>query len=205
MMKWFLFLFFYACQSPEIIEEMNRKQITVITPPRILEAPRQAEERDWNDWSRIVSTKPSKSDQKVLYPSMVITNQELVGSALGLDQKFPQDLARLDRELGVIDRSKVEKLPNFIQELEEINILYQERKFERLTVKLNHLLEFFPESPKLLRMKGTVYLKLGFYEASLNAFMRAYDLQADKRLKAQIDSLKDRLAGQERTQNRKEE
>ena len=189
--------FIVSCQSSQdVIDERIldlRKRTQLITPPILTENTSRRTEKDFSNLTTIESQSPGSGSKRNLYPSMVLTNSELVGSSLGISSKYPQQLAKLDRELGVINESKIEKLPNFIVDLEEINNLFRRKEYEKVVIRVNYLLEFFPESPKLLVMIGTAYQIIGFFDVALRAYEKAFEISPYTRLKAQITYLRELL------------
>lgn len=120
----------------------------------------------------------------------VVTDQELVA-------RFPKPITSgpalnaLDKALGVAPEEGITQSPSYILGLAKISQLYKLKQFELALVEINYLLESYPTSTKLYKMKGTVLLKLGDTSLAQVAWAKALELNpSDAALKQSLDKLK---------------
>jgi predicted Zn-dependent protease len=75
-----------------------------------------------------------------------------------------------------------------------VNQHFKEKNFEMALIELNQLLAFYPNSPKLLKMKGTLLVKTGNRDLAMRSWQRALDLTpGDASLRRSIDRLNERI------------
>ncbi len=107
----------------------------------------------------------------------------------------PEDMAnvrRTDRELTAAfpqpkTQLKPEDLPqgeapSYVLGLAKINELYKRRQYEYALVEIDHLITFFPNSPKLYKMKGTVLIRTQDYALADKAWTHALELEPTDRI-----------------------
>lgn len=127
-------------------------------------------------------------------PNPVATDKELVNSLPSLAKASPAEVATLDAALGVGSADGPIQSPSYTMGIAKVNQYYRERNFELALMELNNAISFYPNSPKLLKMKGTLLLKTGNQELALKAWQRASDLDpADRNLDRALKRLQDRL------------
>lgn len=106
------------------------------------------------------------------------------------------DAALLDRSMGVAPKSGPRQSPSYAIGLSKINELFQQRKFEFALIEINNHLAYYPTSPQLHKMKGTVLIRLGQYPLAEKSWLRALELAPEdsslrnslKRLQARLSS-----------------
>jgi predicted Zn-dependent protease len=80
----------------------------------------------------------------------------------------------------------------------KVNQYFRERNFELALVELNNLLAFYPNSPKLLKMKGTLLVKTGNRDLAMRSWQRALDLSPqDAALRRSITHLNERIVAEQ--------
>lgn len=126
--------------------------------------------------------------------SAVRTDQEITKDLPRLEQRRPTDSAMLDQAFGVAESEGPEQAPSYTLGLARINEYYKKRDFEYCLIEVNQLLAFYPTSPKLLKMKGTVLLKLRQEALAERAWTRALDLApSDRGLAKALERLRKRI------------
>jgi tetratricopeptide (TPR) repeat protein len=135
---------------------------------------------------------PSSRDAKSTNPAT--TDKELVAALPDIAKTKPEDTAMLDSAFGVGAPEGPVQSPSYTMGIAKVNQLYREKNFELALIELNNILAFYPNSPKLLKMKGTLLIKTGNRELAMRAWQRAFDLApGDMPLKRSIDRLNDRI------------
>lgn len=150
-----------------------------------------------------ISGKPSTSsgntsarDAKGMNPAT--TDKELVAALPDLAKNKPDETAMLDSAFGVGSPEGPVQSPSYTIGIAKVNQLYRERSFELALIELNNLLAFYPNSPKLLKMKGTLLVKTGNRDLAMRSWQRAYDLTpGDMALKRSIDRLNERIIAEQ--------
>ena len=126
--------------------------------------------------------------------SPVATDKEMVGAFPRLDRDRPTDTALMDSAFGVGNADGPPQAPSYTLGLAKINDFYRKRQFEYALVEINNLLAFYPNSPKLNKMKGTVLLKMRNYRLAELAWIKALELDpGDKAVRAALDRLQKRM------------
>jgi hypothetical protein len=104
------------------------------------------------------------------------TDREIVHDFPDPAQQDPVKSALIDKAFGVGPKGGPEQSPSYTLGLAKIMQLYQKKQFEYALIEINQLLTFYPTSPRLHKMKGTVYIKLGNLRLAEQAWMRAMQL-----------------------------
>jgi hypothetical protein len=104
------------------------------------------------------------------------TDQELVANLPRMKTSGQGDAALLDRAMGAAPKSGPRQSPSYALGLSKINELYQQRKYEYALIEINNHLSYYPTSPQLHKMKGTVLVRLGQYPLAEKAWQRALEL-----------------------------
>ncbi len=126
------------------------------------------------------------------------TDKELIADLPALSKSKPSDTAMLDAAFGVGSPEGPIQSPSYSLGIAKVNQHFKDRNFELALVELNNILAFYPNSPKLLKMKGTLLLKTGNRNLAMQAWQRALDLAPnDRPLKRSIERLSDRLAAEQ--------
>jgi hypothetical protein len=119
-----------------------------------------------------------------------MTDREIVNSFPAIEKNYPEQTALTDEAFGVTPSKSSAQGPSYTMGISEVKHFYKSRKYEVALVKINHLISFYPNSPQLYKMKGTVLKKLGSYDLALSSWQKAYELApTDKSLKVGIDRL----------------
>ena len=136
------------------------------------------------------------SGEKSLNPAN--TDKELVAALPALSKNKPNETALMDAAFGVGSPEGPVQSPSYSLGIARVNQYFKERNFELALVELNNLLAFYPNSPKLLKMKGTLLVKTGNRDLAMKSWQRAYDLAPqDAALKRSITQLNERILAEQ--------
>ncbi len=139
---------------------------------------------------------PVGSDQKLINAGT--TDKELVADLPALNKNKPNETAMMDAAFGVGSPDGPVQSPSYSLGIAKVNQYFKERNFELALVELNNLLAFYPNSPKLLKMKGTLLIKTGHRSLAMQAWQRALDLSPnDGALRRSIERLNERLTAEQ--------
>lgn len=140
-------------------------------------------ERSWSSHSANVSN-PAQTDR------------ELVSSLPNIEATNPHDTALLDSAFGVGNRDGPNQAPSYAIGISKINQHFRSREYEYALIEINNLLTFYPTSTKLLKMKGTVLVKMHNYALAEKSWSKALELSpSDKSLRQGLEQLQRRLTG----------
>jgi len=124
------------------------------------------------------------------------TDRELVKAMPRLPT--PNDQGLVEGAFGVGQAEGPTQSPSYTMHIAKINKLYLAKQYEYALIEINNLLTYYPTSPKLHKMKGTILLKLRNYQLAERAWARGYDLAPnDLALKKGLESLRRRLESQQ--------
>lgn len=104
------------------------------------------------------------------------TDQELTASLPSLSKVSPARTAFVDKAFGVADSHDKAQLPSYTLGLAKISRLFKKSSFEYALIEVNNLLTYYPHSPKLYKMKGSIYLKMGNFKLAQKAWKKALEL-----------------------------
>jgi hypothetical protein len=122
------------------------------------------------------------------------TDKELVAALPDVTKKRPEETAMLDGAFGVGTPEGPVQSPSYTLGIAKVNQHFKEKNFEMALIELNQLLAFYPNSPKLLKMKGTLLVKTGNRDLAMRSWQRALDLTpGDASLRRSIDRLNERI------------
>jgi tetratricopeptide (TPR) repeat protein len=122
------------------------------------------------------------------------TDKELVSALPDLGKSKSGKTEMLDAAFGVGKPEGPIQSPSYTLGIARVNQHFKNRDFELALVELNNLLAFYPNSPKLLKMKGTLLVKTGNRELAMKSWQRALDLSpGDLALKTSINNLNERI------------
>lgn len=122
------------------------------------------------------------------------TDKELVAALPSLAKAKPGEVAMLDAAFGVGSPEGPVQSPSYSIGIAKVNEHFKARNYELALVELNNLLAFYPNSPKLLKMKGTLLIKTGNRDLAMKAWQRAADLTpGDSALKRSMNRLNERI------------
>ncbi len=132
---------------------------------------------------------PGKYAPKSL-PSPVVTDQEMKSMLPSLDRDRPTDTALLDGAFGAAPADGPGQAPSYTLGIGRINEYFKKHNYEYCLIELNGLLAFYPTSPKLLKMKGTVLLRMRNPALAELAWIKALELTpGDKGLRRGLERL----------------
>lgn len=139
-------------------------------------------------------------------PNPATTDKELVAALPALSKSKPGETAMMDTAFGVGSPEGPVQSPSYSIGIARVNQYFRERNFELALVELNNILAFYPNSPKLLKMKGTLLIKTGNRELAMQSWQRALDLApTDSSLKRSIDRLNERILAEQNARPKKNE
>lgn len=126
------------------------------------------------------------------------TDKELVAALPDLAKAKSSKTGLLDSAFGVAPPEGPVQSPSYTLGIAKVNQYFKERNFELALVELNNLLAFYPNSPKLLKMKGTLLVKTGNRELAMRSWQRALDLAPnDLALRDSINRLNERIVAEQ--------
>jgi len=127
-------------------------------------------------------------------PSPVSTDQEMVAALPRLDKDRPTDTALMDAAFGVGNTEGPTQAPSYTLGIAKINQYFRQHQYPYALVELNSLIAFYPNSPKLQKMKGTVLLKMRQWKLAELAWIKALDLDpTDRAVRAALAKLQKRI------------
>jgi len=128
------------------------------------------------------------------------TGRELVAEFPRIEGRSPDDLALVDSAFGVTNADGTTQGPSYTVKLAKIVDLYKARNYEFALIEINNLLAYYPNSPRLYKMKGTILIKLRSLDLALGAWVRASELEPmDGRIKRAIANLERKISANKRT------
>jgi Flp pilus assembly protein TadD len=124
----------------------------------------------------------------------VTTDQELLRTL----PKFPNLSAEQDAQAALLNPRNPDagpsQAPSYSLGLARIGDFFKARQFEYALIEINQMLAFYPNSPRLLKMKGTVLIKMQQFNLAAVAWEKARSLTPnDRALKRALDRLQYRL------------
>jgi hypothetical protein len=126
--------------------------------------------------------------------SPVATDQEMVATMPQLQKDRATDTALMDSAFGAGGAEGPRQAPSYTLGLAKVNELYKRRQYEFALVELNNMIAFYPNSPKLQKMKGTVLVKMRNLPLAELAWIKALELDPrDKGVRAALARLQKRL------------
>jgi tetratricopeptide (TPR) repeat protein len=118
------------------------------------------------------------------------TDREMVANLPQLDAMKPTDSALMDGAFGVGKPDGPSQSPSYVLGIAKINELFRQRNFEFALIEINNLIAFYPNSPQLFKMKGTVLSKMNQLVLAESAWLKALQLTPnDVPLRRAIDRL----------------
>lgn len=127
-------------------------------------------------------------------PNPVSTDAEAVATFPRLENERPTDTAMMDAAFGVGTAEGPIQAPSYTLGMAKINRYYKDRQFEYALIELNSLISFYPNSPKLYKMKGTVLIKIRNMALAELAWIKALELEPkDRSLRVALSKLQKRI------------
>lgn len=161
----------------------------------VVEIPQGA--KDYDIEIPIADIKNQVNDPMGLKPTGIsqpmITDRELVANFPKI-ARSSEDAALVDNAFGVGDGDGPTQSPSYTLSIAKIGKLYKKRQFEYCLIEINNLISFYPNSPRLYKMKGTILLKLRSYQLAKEAWLRAQELDpSDRKLSKSIQKIEEKL------------
>lgn len=124
----------------------------------------------------------------------VNTDKELVNALPQLAKHRPTDTAVIDGVFGVGEAEGPQQSPSYSLGISKVNHYYKKKQFEYALIEINNMLAFYPNSPKLLKMKGTVLVKIRNFQLAELSWIKALQLTPqDKSLRKALERLQARM------------
>ena len=139
----------------------------------VIEIPDAGEEYDIE--IPLAALNPGDSHKPKGISSPAATDREITASMPDMAKEAPAKSAFMDKAFGVGASDGPKQAPSYTLGIAKITKLYQKRNFEYALIEVNHLLSFFPQSPRLHKMKGTIYVKLHNYPLAEKSWLRALE------------------------------
>lgn len=142
-----------------------------------------------------------ESDQDVLsgakpkeLGSPVATDKEVVSALPRLERDRATDTALMDSAFGAGGANGPRQAPSYTLGMAKVNELYKRRQYEFALVELNNIIAFYPNSPQLHKMKGTVLIKMRNLPLAELAWIKALELNPrDKSVRVGLERLQRRI------------
>ena len=123
-----------------------------------------------------------------------ITDRELIADMPGESPETRKNRKMVERAFGMTSSKKPQQSPSYSEGLADVVELYKRRQFERALIEVNQLLGYYPNSVRLLKMKGSILIKTGNYNLAVRSWNKAYALRPkDKSLKRGISALERKI------------
>jgi predicted Zn-dependent protease len=111
-----------------------------------------------------------------------------------VEKSNPAGTAFMDKAFGVGKSGGPGQDPSYTLGLARIMHQFKAKQFEYTLIEINNLLGFYPNSPKLHKMKGTIYIKLRNYTLAERSWIRALELDPqDRVLKESLARLQQKI------------
>lgn len=126
--------------------------------------------------------------------SPVTTDKEMVAALPRLDKSRATDSALMDSAFGVGQTDGPKQSPSYTLGLAKVGDFYKRRQYEYALVEANNMLAFYPNSPQLHKMKGSILLKMRNLSLAELAWIRALELDPnDKVVRKALERLQKRI------------
>lgn len=130
--------------------------------------------RDYDIEVPIAEIKGDEPKEKIKNPQ--IGDRELVTNMPKMSLTTQEERAVMDKAFGVGEDGGPRQAPSYLLGLHKINKLYRAGNYEHALIKIVNLQAYYPTSIKLLKMKGTILIKLGNLKLAEKAWVRASEL-----------------------------
>jgi hypothetical protein len=107
--------------------------------------------------------------------SPVSSDKELLSELPDMEIRQGATSAMLDRSMGV-GKTDREQGPSYTLGLAKVRSFYRSKDFEFALIEVNNLLAFYPGSPLLYKMKGSILMKLGHKNLASKSWTKALEL-----------------------------
>ncbi|MBI2601966.1 MAG: hypothetical protein HYW48_02825 [Deltaproteobacteria bacterium] len=130
-------------------------------------------------------------------PPPTKTDRELVGTLPQVTAKHPDQAQLMDKAFGVGEIEGSKGGPSYVLGLAKIKSFYQKKQFEYALIAIDDMLSFYPNSPRLHKMKGTIFIHMNDLPLAERAWHKALELDPeDKTLRRSLARLRDRMKDQ---------
>ena len=134
------------------------------------------------------STSPSLKEAQIGNPT--VSDREVTSTFPKPSAENADQTALLDRAFGVGPKGGPSQAPSYLMGVAKVKELYKLKHYEYALIQLNNLLSDYPSSVKLLKMKGSIYLKMGRLKLAEKAWLRALQLSpADVAVKKGLEKI----------------
>lgn len=124
------------------------------------------------------------------------TDLEWTAQMPSLEDGSREDASLVDKAFGVSAKDGITANPSFTLGLSKVNNYFRDRQYTYALVEVNHLLQFYPQSVRLHKMKGTLYAKLNEWALADQAWGVAEQLAPnDKSIKLARQRVATKLTG----------
>lgn len=124
-----------------------------------------------------------------------ITDRELVGEMPRESPETRKSRKLVEKAFGMTSSKKPRQSPSYSEGLIDIVHFYKRKEYEKALIETNQLLAFYPNSVRLLKMKGSILIKTGNYNIAIRSWNKAYSLKpSDKTLKKAIGALEQKIS-----------
>ncbi|MDD9952039.1 MAG: hypothetical protein OXT67_10805 [Zetaproteobacteria bacterium] len=104
------------------------------------------------------------------------TDQEWTAEMPRVEDAAKDETALVDKAFGVGAKDGLTASPSFTLGVSKIHNYFKAHQYTYALVEVNHLLQFYPQSVRLHKMKGTLYVKLGEWKLADQAWQQAAQL-----------------------------
>jgi tetratricopeptide (TPR) repeat protein len=164
----------------------------------VLEVPGGGEDYDIEIPLAEEGSKPGSRLPARMHANPVKTDQELVSRMPSASTLEPKASKLVDKAFGVGPVEGASQAPSYTMGLAEIRTLFEEKKYEYALVAVNTLLNSYPQSAQLYKMKGSLFIKIGNAPLAQEAWTQALKLApSDRALRASLDNLQVQLESTE--------
>ncbi len=127
-------------------------------------------------------------------PNTSKTDQEMTAALPDAGDKDREQTNLMDSAFGVAREGAADQGPSYALGLAKATELYHKNQLELALIEVNNLLTYYPNSLKLLKMKGTLYKKLDDLPLAEKAWVRALELDpGDKPLRVGLARLREKI------------
>ncbi len=152
------------------------------------------------DLQSVGKNQTADTNERPNLPPSSTTDKELVSEFPLMQGRSPEETALTDAAFGVGSSEGPTQAPSYSMKLAKITELYKQRQFEYALIEVNDLIAYYPNSPRLYKMKGTILVKLRNLELALGSWIRAAELDPmDGRIKKAIASLERKIDANKRS------
>jgi len=152
--------------------------------------------RDFDIEIPLAVTKPNEQTRKkseMTAAQAIATDREMVSELPDMNVRSGAGSAVLDKAmgLGTVEGSQG---PSYTLGMAKVRSHYASKNYEYALIEVNNLLSFFPGSPVLYKMKGSILLKLGHNKMAEKNWAKALDYSpTDRALQVALSRLRKKI------------